>query len=285
VSVWTTSICMAEQKAAEEVEEVTTEPAVVNVAHLMAYVDEQREEGNAAFRKKRHTEALAAWQRALDACEQADGKPMLVADVETVLRVRSVLHSNRGQALIEQEWWRRAVKELSEVSAVPPSCCCSSLQLLLLLLVPRLACVRTARFIIHNSSHTRVPAHRRCRSTRAMPRPCGGGALERVEMAAALGSGSASLPSLPQPRPRMLPFLLGSGPSPFEATGLPSKGGLEAEDLRPDPKPDPDPNPNPNPDPNPKPNQVSLPPPSGRPRVGPCGGQGLVGGGAGRPRG
>ena len=118
---------MAEQKAAEEVEQVTTEPAVVNVAHLMAYVDEQREEGNAAFKKKRHAEALAAWQRALDACEQADGKPMLVADVETVLRARSVLHSNRGQALIEQEWWRRAVKELSEARC---SCSSSSLQLL-----------------------------------------------------------------------------------------------------------------------------------------------------------
>ena len=62
-------------------------------------------------------QALAAWQRALDACEQADGKPMRVADVQTVLHVRSVLHSNRGQALIEQEWWRRAVKELSEASS------------------------------------------------------------------------------------------------------------------------------------------------------------------------
>ena len=42
---------------------------------------------------------------------------MRVADVQTVLHVRSVLHSNRGQALIEQEWWRRAVKELSEASS------------------------------------------------------------------------------------------------------------------------------------------------------------------------
>lgn len=112
---------MAEEQAAEEVEEITTEPAVVNVAHLMAYVDEQREEGNAAFKKKRHAEALAAWQRALDACAQADGKPMLVEDVQTVLRVSSVLHSNRGQALIEQEWWRRAVKELSEAVRIDPS--------------------------------------------------------------------------------------------------------------------------------------------------------------------
>lgn len=94
---------------------------MVNVAHLMAYVDEQREEGNAAFKKKRHAEALAAWQRALDACAQADGKPMLVEDVQTVLRVSSVLHSNRGQALIEQEWWRRAVKELSEAVRIDPS--------------------------------------------------------------------------------------------------------------------------------------------------------------------
>ena len=29
---------------------------------------------------------------------------------------------------------------------------------------------------------------------------------------------AAPLPSLPQPRPRALPFLLGSGPGPFEAT-------------------------------------------------------------------
>ena len=54
---------MTEQQATEEVEEITTEPAVVNVEHLMAYVDEQREEGNAAFKKKRHAEALAAWSK------------------------------------------------------------------------------------------------------------------------------------------------------------------------------------------------------------------------------
>ena len=54
---------MAEQQATEEVEEITTEPAVVNVEHLMAYVDEQREESNAAFKKKRHAEALAAWSQ------------------------------------------------------------------------------------------------------------------------------------------------------------------------------------------------------------------------------
>ena len=46
---------------------------------------------------------------------------------------------------------------------------------------------------------------------------------------------AAPLPSLPQPRPRALPFLLCSGPSPFEATRLPSQGRFEAEDLRPDP--------------------------------------------------
>ena len=99
----------------------TEEPLVVNVAHLMAYVDEQREEGNAAFKKKRHAEALAAWQRALDALEQADGKPMLVEDVQAVLRVRSVLHSNRGQALIDQEWWHRAVTELGEAVQIDPT--------------------------------------------------------------------------------------------------------------------------------------------------------------------
>ena len=37
-------------------------------------------------------------------------------------------------------------------------------------------------------------------------------------MTAALGSGSAPLPSLRQPRPRALPLLLASGPRRFEAT-------------------------------------------------------------------
>ena len=154
---------MAEQKAAEEVEEVTTEPAVVNVAHLMAYVDEQREEGNAAFRKKRHTEALAAWQRALDACEQADGKPMLVADVETVLRVRSVLHSNRGQALIEQEWWRRAVKELSEAVRIDPTRHARSAH------TP----VLSGPCAAHKTRFT--PPSRRPQARRTSPRSCGSG--------------------------------------------------------------------------------------------------------------
>ena len=43
---------------------------------------------------------------------------MRVADVQTVLHVRSVLHSNRGQALIEQEWWRRAVKEVCRLTGL-----------------------------------------------------------------------------------------------------------------------------------------------------------------------
>ena len=51
-------------------------------------------------------------------------------------------------------------------------------------------------------------------------------------MTAALGSGCAPLPSLPQPRPRAAHFILGSGPSPFEATRQPSKGRPEAEVLR-----------------------------------------------------
>jgi len=51
-------------------------------------------------------------------------------------------------------------------------------------------------------------------------------------MTAALGSGSAPLPSLPQPRPRVAHLILGSGPSPFEATRQPSKGRPEAEVLR-----------------------------------------------------
>ena len=59
--------------------------------------------------------------------------------------------------------------------------------------------------------------------------------LKRVEMTAALGSGSAPRPPLPQPWASALPLLLGSGPSPFEATRQPSSGRPKAEDLRPKP--------------------------------------------------
>ena len=95
----------------------------MNVEHLMAYVDEQKAEGNAAFRRGAagRSEALAAWQRALDACAQCDGKPMRREDIAVVLAARSVLHSNRGQALIDGEWWHRAVKELDHAVRIDPS--------------------------------------------------------------------------------------------------------------------------------------------------------------------
>ena len=59
--------------------------------------------------------------------------------------------------------------------------------------------------------------------------------LKRVEMTAALGSRSTARPLLPQPWARALPLLLGSGPSPFEATRQPSSGRPKAEDRRPNP--------------------------------------------------
>ena len=48
--------------------------------------------------------------------------------------------------------------------------------------------------------------------------------LTRVEMTAALGSGRAPLPSLPQPWPRVAHLTLGRGPSRFEARRQPFKG-------------------------------------------------------------
>ena len=54
-------------------------------------------------------------------------------------------------------------------------------------------------------------------------------------MTAALGSGSAPRPSLPQPRHRAPRVILGSAPSRFEATRQPSSGRPKAEDLRPNP--------------------------------------------------
>ena len=65
---------------------------VVNAAHLMQYVDEQREEGNAAFKAGRTSEALAAWQRALDAIAQCEGRPMLAgASCSFEVRARSAV--------------------------------------------------------------------------------------------------------------------------------------------------------------------------------------------------
>ena len=59
--------------------------------------------------------------------------------------------------------------------------------------------------------------------------------MKRVEMTAAVGSGSTARPSLPQPSARLLPLVLGSGPSPFEASRQPSSGRPGTEDLRSNP--------------------------------------------------
>ena len=94
---------------------------VVNVGHLMAYVDEQKAEGNASYKAGKHSDALASWQAALDAIAQAEGKPMRADDVQTVLRARSLLHSNRGQALMTMQFWRRAIQDLDAALSVDPT--------------------------------------------------------------------------------------------------------------------------------------------------------------------
>jgi tetratricopeptide (TPR) repeat protein len=101
-------------EAMDETKTEHVDVAVVNVEHLMAYVDSQREEGNTAYKAKRHTEALEAWQRGLDALAQADGKPMRAVDVPIVQRATVTLHSNRGQALLSMQFWRRAIHDLDE---------------------------------------------------------------------------------------------------------------------------------------------------------------------------
>lgn len=106
--------CVSAQKMADE-------ELVVNCEHLMAHVDEQREAGNAAFKKREYTEALAAWQLGLDALAQAEGKPMRAADVLTVQRSLVTLRSNRGQALLSMEFYRRAVTELDEALSIDPT--------------------------------------------------------------------------------------------------------------------------------------------------------------------
>ena len=46
---------------------------------------------------------------------------MRTADVATVLRARTILHSNRGQALISMQFWRRAVQELTAALEIEPA--------------------------------------------------------------------------------------------------------------------------------------------------------------------
>ena len=94
---------------------------VVNCEHLLKFVAEAKEEGNAAFKARKYSDALTAWQAGLDAIAQADSRPMLVEDMRLVMVVRSVLHSNRGQALMSREFWRRAVKDLDRAVACDPT--------------------------------------------------------------------------------------------------------------------------------------------------------------------
>lgn len=94
---------------------------VVNVGHLMEHVNEQREAGNQAFKRKQYSEALSCWQGGLDALAQAEGKPMRTVDVAVVVKARSTLHSNKGQALLSMEFWKRSIGELTLALEVDPS--------------------------------------------------------------------------------------------------------------------------------------------------------------------
>ena len=74
------------------------------------------------------------------------------------------------------------------------------------------------------------------RSTARCPRwQPSSGSLKRVEMTAALGSGGAPLPSLPQPRPRAPRPILVSGPSRFHPPAALQCAPMAA-DLRPNPR-------------------------------------------------
>ena len=70
------------------------------------------------------------------------------------------------------------------------------------------------------------------RSAGSISAPC---TLKPVDTAAALASGSATRPPLPQPWASAPPLLLGGGPCSFEATRQPSSGPSKAVDLRPNP--------------------------------------------------
>merc|ERR1712046_513079 len=98
-----------------------SDQAVVNVGHLMNFVDSCREEGNAAFKSRNYTAALKSYLDGLDAIRQTEGLPMAGDDVYTVIHARSLLHGNRGQVMIKQERWHAAVVELNEAIRINPN--------------------------------------------------------------------------------------------------------------------------------------------------------------------
>jgi len=95
--------------------------------------------------------------------------------------------------------------------------------------------VRTLTLTLTLTTSRAAAASCSCRRPSRAPRPPTGCTLEPVETAAALGSGSTTRPPLPRLWASALSLLLGSGPSPFEATRQPSRCRPKTATLRPHP--------------------------------------------------
>lgn len=97
------------------------EGMVVNVDHLMSYVEEMREAGSKLIKEQNLKDALTVYQQGIDAIEQTEELPMAADDVVTVVQSRSILHSNRAQIFLMQELFQRAIKECDEACTVDPN--------------------------------------------------------------------------------------------------------------------------------------------------------------------
>ncbi|CAD7925466.1 unnamed protein product [Amoebophrya sp. A25] len=94
---------------------------VVNVDGLMSYVNEMLDGGRQLFEARDFKTAMQVYQQGLDAIAQCEGLPMHVDDVPRVVMAKSLVHSFRSELLMEQELYRRALKESESAVTSDPN--------------------------------------------------------------------------------------------------------------------------------------------------------------------
>lgn len=69
-----------------------------------------KEDGNSFIKKKEYSAAVRKYEEGVEVLDRADGYPMLRSEVEQMIALKVVLHSNMAQALLSSELYRRAVE-------------------------------------------------------------------------------------------------------------------------------------------------------------------------------
>lgn len=93
---------------------------VVDGEHLLGVAKGLKDAAAAAFKLKNYDEAMGYYRDAVATLDAADGKPMLRKEVEQMISMKSVLHSNIAQCLLNQELYRRAVDAAKESLSFDP---------------------------------------------------------------------------------------------------------------------------------------------------------------------